>query len=83
LRFGAVIDSFWDTEASGLQWSVGGTGKTTEEMMDIAIYMDTEAEGLDEAWDIIEVDPGETNEAYIWNIVEGETYPFLSWESIV
>jgi hypothetical protein len=80
---GTVIDSFWDTEASGLQWSVGGTGKTTEEMMDIAIYMDTEAEGLDEAWDIIEVDPGETNEAYIWNIVEGETYPFLSWESIV
>jgi hypothetical protein len=32
-------------------------------------------------WNIIAVDPGETNESYIWNIVDGDTYPFLSWQS--
>jgi hypothetical protein len=35
------------------------------------------------AWDIIAVsDISERNPAYIWNIVDGETYPFLSWQSI-
>jgi hypothetical protein len=33
------------------------------------------------AWDIIAVTPGQTNSAYIWNIVDDETYPFLSWQS--
>jgi hypothetical protein len=78
-----VSDSFWDTDASGLAWSLGGTGKTTKEMMDIATFIDTETEDLDEPWDIIAVDPGETNEACIWNMVDGETYPFLSRESVV
>jgi hypothetical protein len=80
---GTVSDSFWDTDASGIGWSLGGTGKTTEETKDIATFTDTETEDLDEPWDIIAVDPGETNEAYIWNIIDGETYPFLSWESVV
>jgi hypothetical protein len=52
--------------------SDGGTGKTTVEMQNIATFT---------AWDIIAVvDPGEPNPASIWNIVDGETYPFLSWE---
>jgi hypothetical protein len=75
-------ESFWDTDASGLEWSLGGTGKTTEEMMCIATYTDTDTEDLNEPWNIIGVDPGETNDAYIWNIVDGETYPFLSWEYV-
>ncbi len=79
---GTVSDSFWDTDASGIEWSVGGTGKITEEMLDIATYTDTKTAGLDDLWDIIAVDPGETNETYIWNIVDGETYPFLSWQSV-
>jgi len=31
-------------------------------------------------WDIVAVAPGVTNPSYTWNIVDGETYPFLSWE---
>jgi len=31
---------------------------------------------------LIAVAPGETDPAYTWNIVDGETYPFLSWHSV-
>jgi len=79
---GTVSDSFWDAEASGTEESDGGTGKTTAEMMDITTFTDTETEGLDEPWDMVAVDPGVANPAYIWNIVDGQTYPFLSWQSI-
>jgi len=78
-----VRNSFWDVEASGIDVSDGGTGKTTAEMMDVATFTDTETEGLDEPWHIIAVAPGETNEGYTWNMVDGETYPFLSWQSVV
>ena len=77
-----VSDSFWDVEASTIEESDGGTGKSTAEMKDIATFTDTETEGLDEPWDITAVAPGETNLDYVWNIVDGETYPFLSWESV-
>jgi len=78
-----VSNSFWDTETSGQATSDGGTGKTTEEMQDISTFSDTETEGLDESWDIIAVaNTGTRNLAYIWNIVNGVTYPFLSWEPV-
>jgi hypothetical protein len=71
---GTVSDSFWDTQTSGQATSAGGTGKTTAEMMDIATFTGA-------AWDIIEVGgPGTRNPTYIWNIVNYETYPFLSWQ---
>ena len=78
---GSVENSFWDIETSGIEDSAGGTGKTTVEMRDIATFTDTEAEGLDEPWDIIAVDSGTTNVTCLWNIVDGQTYPFLGWES--
>ena len=69
-----VSTSFWDTETSGQATSDGGTGKTTEEMQDIATFSGA-------TWDICAVAPGSTNSTCIWNIVDNETYPFLSWES--
>jgi hypothetical protein len=79
---GTVSNSFWDTQTSGQATSDGGTGKNTTEMQDIATFTHTETEGLNEPWDIIAVGgPGERNPAYIWNIVNGVTYPFLSWET--
>jgi hypothetical protein len=69
-----VSDSFWDTETSGQTTSDGGTGKTTEEMQDIATFSGV-------GWNIIEVASGSTNPSYIWNIVDDVTYPFLSWQS--
>jgi hypothetical protein len=68
-----VSNSFWDIETSGQTTSDGGTGKTTAEMKDIATFSEAE-------WDICAVAPGGHNTAHIWNIVDGETYPFLSWE---
>ena len=79
---GTVSDSFWDTDTSGQSMSDGGTGKNTTEMKDIATFTDTETEGLEEPWDITVVSPGETNLDYVWNIIDGETYPFLSWECV-
>jgi len=68
---GTVSNSFWDKETSGIEVSDGGTGKTTAQMKSIATFS---------AWDIIVVTSGQTNPTYIWNIVDDETYPFLSWE---
>lgn len=72
---GTVSDSFWDIEASGQATSAGGTGKTTAEMQHITTF-------LEAGWNIIGVaNPGIPNPSYTWNIVNEQTYPFLSWES--
>ena len=73
---GTVSNSFWDTKTSGQATSAGGTGKTTAEMQDLATF-------LEAAWDIFTVAPGAINFAYTWNIVHEQTYPFLSWQSVV
>jgi hypothetical protein len=71
---GTVTNSFWDLQSSGQTISAGGTGKATAEMQDIAIFS---AAG----WNIVAVgNVGERNSAYIWDIVSGVTYPFLSWQ---
>jgi hypothetical protein len=71
---GTVSNSFWDIETSGQTTSDGGTGKTTAQMKNIATFSGA-------GWNIIIVGgPGERNPAYIWNIVDNETYPFLSWQ---
>jgi len=72
---GTVSDSFWDRETSGQTTSAGGTGKTTAAMKSLATLSGV-------GWNIIAVGgPGERNPTYIWNIVNGVTYPFLSWQS--
>jgi len=78
---GNVSNSFWDTEACHVQESDGGVGKSTMEMRDIATFLDTTTEQLDQPWDIVAVSLGESDDSYIWNTVDGQTYPFLSWSS--
>lgn len=69
-----VSNCFWDIETSGQAASDGGTGKTTAEMKNIATFAGA-------GWNIIAItNPGTRNRSYIWNIVDGETYPFLSWQ---
>jgi uncharacterized repeat protein (TIGR02543 family) len=70
---GNVNNSFWDKETSGQTTSAGGMGKTTEEMQNIDTFSGA-------AWNITAVAFDETNLAYIWNIVNGVTYPFLGWQ---
>jgi hypothetical protein len=74
--YGVVSNSFWDTQTSGQAASDGGTGKTTEEMQDIATFTGA-------GWNITAVDPSETFPDCTWNIVDTVTYPFLSWQSVV
>jgi hypothetical protein len=72
---GTVSNSFWDIETSGRATSAGGTGKTTAEMKSVATFA---------GWNIMTVaNPTTRNPSYIWNIVEGQTYPFLSWQSVL
>jgi hypothetical protein len=68
-----VSNSFWDRITSGMEESDGGTGRTTAEMKNIGTFSGA-------AWDICGVTPGVTNTAYTWNIIDGQTYPFLSWQ---
>ena len=70
-EWGAVTDSFWDIETSGLLSSAGGTGKTTAEMQ----MQSTFAEA---GWDF--VDETENGTRDIWWILEGQDYPRLWWQ---
>ncbi|MDH4269188.1 MAG: hypothetical protein OEV52_02640 [Dehalococcoidia bacterium] len=72
---GTVSSSFWDTETSGQSTSGGGIGKNTTEMKNITTFTDA-------SWNIMAVTLNQTNRAYIWNIIDGQTYPFLSWQSV-
>jgi len=45
-----IKNSFWDKKSSGQSSSAGGTGKTTEEMMDSSTFSDWD--GFDTAWRI-------------------------------
>ena len=72
---GTVNSSVWDIQTSGQSASDGGIGKSTTEMKSIATFTGA-------GWDIVAVtDPDVADPAYIWNIVDGRTYPFLSWQS--
>jgi len=68
-----MTGNYWDVEASGQGSTAGNaTGQATAEMMDIATY---------EGWSIAAVDgPDRRKTSYTWNIVDGEAYPFLSWQ---
>jgi hypothetical protein len=71
---GTVSNSFWDTQTSGQSTSAGGEGKTTAEMKTIATFSGA-------AWNIVAVANSNIgNPSYIWNIVDGQAYPFLSWQ---
>ena len=73
---GTVSNSFWDIETSGQSNSAGGTGKTTAKIKNIATFSGA-------GWKIIAVsNPGTRKTAYTWNIVDGQSYPFLSWEPV-
>ena len=71
-------DNFWDMNTSNQTSSAGNaTGKTTAEMKNIDTYTDVVTVGLDEAWDMA----GMLNfDSEIWTIVNGITYPMLTFE---
>jgi hypothetical protein len=68
---GGVTSSFWDMETSSQTFGYGGMGKTTSQMQTAATF-------LEAGWDFV----GETEDGLydVWKIVEGQTYPLLSWQ---
>lgn len=74
---GTANDCFWDKDRVNFdpedQGSAArGTGKTTAEMQDIDTYTPE--------WSIVVVPDLETKDtSEIWNIVDGESYPFFSY----
>jgi hypothetical protein len=71
---GTVTKSFWDMQTSGQATSAGGMGKITTEMKNIITFSGA-------GWNITAVaNPGTRNPSYVWNIADGQTYPFLSWQ---
>jgi len=79
-----VSNGFWDVEASGMDASDGGTGKSTAEMKDVATYTDTSTAGLSEPWDFVGDPNDDEGDENIWDIDEDEElnhgYPFLAWK---
>jgi hypothetical protein len=73
---GTVSNSFWDIQTSGQATSAGGTGENTTQMKDITTFSGA-------GWNINAVNSGQTNPAYVWNIVDAVTYPFLGWQPVV
>lgn len=73
---GTVDDCFWDIDTSGQLTSAGGIGKNTSEMQSMATFPS-------DTWNLVAVaSPSIRDTSYVWNIVEDETYPFLSWQSV-
>lgn len=78
-----VTNSFWDTEESGYDTSYGGTGKTTEEMLDVDTYTAPDTEGLDDPWDFVDDPNSDNSDNDYWSIDDenqnkNEGYPFLT-----
>jgi len=71
---GTVNNSFWDVQTSGQSISDGGTGLSTSQMKSISTF-------LAAGWNIVAVGSlGDRDPAYVWNIVNGVSYPFLGWQ---
>jgi len=67
----SVTSSFWDTDTSQLSSSDGGTGLTTQELQTASTF-------LEAGWDFVGESENGPND--VWKIVEGQTYPLLSWQ---
>ena len=75
-----VSNSFWDIETSGIAASVGGTGKTTNEMLNVATYTSLSSNGLNTPWDFLGNPFDDTGNEDYWDIEPAlnDGYPFFA-----
>ncbi len=72
-----IVGCFWDAQDSGLSTMCGlgigddAGGRTMAEMQSTGTF-------LDAGWDFVDETENGSND--IWKIVEGQTYPLLSWQ---
>ena len=70
--YGNVVNSFWDTETSGVEISAAGTGLTSAEMK-------TKQTFLDAGWDFVGETENGTEDIWDMDGVTNNGYPFLNW----
>jgi hypothetical protein len=71
-----MTGNFWDmTTSKQTDTAANAMGKNTTDMQDFATFHVAE-------WNICKVSHGVTNSTCIWNIVDAQTYPFLSWQQV-
>ncbi len=69
---GDILNSYWNTQTSGVEESTsGGTGLTTIEMKTLLSFSD---------WDIVAMNSFDPSDPSIWYISDGQDYPRLYWE---
>ena len=79
---GSVSNSFWDNEKCNVDTSDGGAAKCTENMKNVRTYTDTSwSDGLSSAWDFCGTPNDDSGTEDIWNMIDGSSYPHLTWES--
>jgi hypothetical protein len=78
-----TVNSFWDIESSGLTTSLGGTGKTTAQMKDLATFTSLATTGLTAPWDFMGNPNNDTGTEDIWALSSecNNGYPNLNHES--
>ncbi len=74
-----TINSFWNSETSGMTTSNGGTRALTSEMKDVVTYTQLGTH-LDAAWDFWGNPNDDSNDKDIWSITPSENsgYPIIS-----
>ncbi len=81
---GTASDNFWDTDLSDQDSTDNGaaTGKSTEEMKDVATFTDLATDGLEGPWDFVGDPYDDEGDEDIWDIDEDKEinsgYPFLT-----
>ena len=70
---GSVTKSFWDTDSAGVAQSAGGSGKTSDKMMDPMTYVNA-------GWDYADETVNGTMDPWFYNESHNDGYPFLSWQ---
>jgi hypothetical protein len=75
----SCTDIFLDTDEASLTSGDCHTGKTTEEMLNVATYTDTETDGLTNAWDFVDNPNDDAADDNYWNISTtlNNGYPYL------
>lgn len=83
---GTVTNSFWDTETSETSSSADGTGKTTDEMKNVATFTNiSTSAGLTTAWDFVTNPNDDAANNNYWDMDQvgnvNNGYPILSWQA--
>jgi hypothetical protein len=74
---GIISNCFWDKEASGIDTSKGGIGKTTADFRNVKTFTDKSTMDLSEPWDFVNNPYNDTATTDIWQYDDGEIYPRL------